>query len=115
LRLRLAGMTAFAPRAKGIELMVRCRPDMPDRVVGDVSRVRQVLTNLVGNAVKFTLEGAVLIDVSSSVNGQIASLRIDVEDVGMDGYIAKPVKKSHIDETLETWLAKADRLARVNG
>jgi two-component system sensor histidine kinase/response regulator len=57
----------LAPRAeeKGIELLVRYAPDLPRRFVGDPGRIRQVILNLAGNAVKFTREGHVLLDASA--------------------------------------------------
>jgi PAS domain S-box-containing protein len=56
----------FRPRiaASGVELLVRIHPGLPPRFLGDPSRWRQILTNVVGNAVKFTLQGHVLIDLS---------------------------------------------------
>jgi signal transduction histidine kinase/CheY-like chemotaxis protein len=71
-------------REKGIELIVRYAPDVPRRVVGDAGRIRQVLMNLVGNALKFTHEGHVLINVER-LDGDRASarIRISVEDTGI--------------------------------
>src|SRR5262245_8892816 len=53
----------LAARDKGIELVSRVAPDVPPVVVGDPVRIRQILTNLVGNAVKFTERGSVTLDI----------------------------------------------------
>jgi signal transduction histidine kinase/CheY-like chemotaxis protein len=68
---------------KDLELIVRVDPDLPAFVVGDVGRIRQVLTNLLGNAVKFTERGHVLVDVSGKVDNEVAMLRFEVEDTGI--------------------------------
>ncbi len=58
-----AGLLAPAAAAKEIELIQRVAPDIPREIIGDPTRVRQVLVNFVGNAVKFTSDGYVLVDV----------------------------------------------------
>jgi signal transduction histidine kinase len=73
-------LLAEGAHSKGIELNCRISADVPDMIVGDPTRVRQVLLNLVGNAVKFTDSGEVVVDVG--VSG-VDTLRFDVRDTGI--------------------------------
>ncbi|HEV3259061.1 MAG TPA: PAS domain S-box protein, partial [Gemmataceae bacterium] len=60
-------LRALAVRAhsKGLELICHMQPDVPDALVGDAGRLRQILLNLVGNAIKFTHKGEVVVGVST--------------------------------------------------
>ena len=68
---------------KDLELIVRVDPALPRYLVGDVGRFRQIITNMLGNAVKFTDKGHVLIDVTGDVCGPTAVLKVRVEDTGI--------------------------------
>jgi two-component system sensor histidine kinase/response regulator len=68
--------------SKRIELMLRYLSDTPSRVVGDAARVRQVMSNLVGNAVKFTKAGHVLVRVDYDADAKPPCFVIAVEDTG---------------------------------
>jgi PAS domain S-box-containing protein len=88
---------------KGLELVCHIAPDVPDRLIGDIGRLRQVLVNLVGNAIKFTEKGEVVLRVSTKDDkgtrwqgdkvsedsggapsaGQRVSLSFEVRDTGI--------------------------------
>jgi PAS domain S-box-containing protein len=88
----------LAPRAeaKGLELIYRFAPDLTSNVIGDAGRIRQIITNLVGNAVKFTLQGHVFVEVMlcSLQNGN-PGIRIAVHDTGIG---IPPDKQRHLFE-----------------
>jgi len=68
---------------KNLELIVRVDPRLPAHVVGDAGRFRQIVTNLLGNAVKFTEKGHVLIDVGGEIVNGVVQLKVRVEDTGI--------------------------------
>jgi two-component system sensor histidine kinase/response regulator len=76
-------LLAVRARERGIELLTEFSGDMPEQVRGDPTRLRQVLTNLVGNAVKFTHEGEVLVSAKATRTGDRASVRFAVRDTGI--------------------------------
>jgi PAS domain S-box-containing protein len=79
-------MKSLAVRAhnKGLELNCAIDPNVPIRLVGDANRLRQIIVNLVDNAVKFTDEGEVLVDVRcEAVSRDQAKLQVSVEDTGI--------------------------------
>ncbi|EPY02330.1 ATP-binding protein [Magnetospirillum fulvum] len=76
----------LAPRAreKGISLITHIDPDLPARVLGDPVRMRQIVTNLVGNAIKFTDSGYVRISVESAdPHARPLALTLSVIDTGI--------------------------------
>ena len=79
-----AQLFSMPASARGNELALDIRPDVPHGVRGDPTRIRQVLSNLVGNAVKFTKEGEVLVTVGveEELDGK-ASLHFSVKDTGV--------------------------------
>lgn len=69
---------------KGIEIFVRYPPDIPAAFIGDPTRIRQILTNLADNAVKFTRQGHVLIEVAClETRRESHSLLVSVKDTGI--------------------------------
>jgi two-component system, sensor histidine kinase and response regulator len=79
--LRTLGVRA---EQKRLELAYRVAPGVPDILVGDPGRLQQVVVNLVGNAIKFTETGEVVLDaVARPVNGGETELHVTVKDTGI--------------------------------
>jgi len=69
---------------KGLELLCEVAPEVPETVCGDSTRLRQVIINLVGNAIKFTEQGEIAVKVQiESQNGTDCILRFTVSDTGI--------------------------------
>ncbi len=73
-------MMALRAHAKQIDFVLRACPGLPDGVSGDPTRLRQILVNLVGNAIKFTETGQVLVQIESTEPNQF---RFSVSDTGI--------------------------------
>lgn len=74
-------MMEFRAKEKGLRLLVDQTSEFPRYIVGDEARLRQVLINLVGNAIKFTVQGGVTVRLGTKQNS-ISHLLIEVEDSG---------------------------------
>ncbi|MDA0835292.1 MAG: PAS domain S-box protein [Planctomycetota bacterium] len=102
LRDNIAGVLkvlAAQAHGRGLELVSRIPPEIPDRVIGDPTRLRQVLINLVGNAIKFTEQGEILILVESELLSPIEMmLSVSVRDTGIG---IPHEKQDHVFEVFE--------------
>ena len=106
-------MKSFALRAhqQGLELACSIHPDVPRMVVADYSRLRQVVVNLVGNAIKFTPQGEVTMEVAQeSRSAKEATLHFIVADTGIG---IPPEKQAAIFEMFEQ--ADASTTRRYGG
>ncbi len=84
---------------KGLELAYEIAPDVPDGLVGDVGRLRQIIVNLVGNAIKFTQRGEVVVSVECAARrGDEIELHFAVRDTGIG---IPPEKISRIFQAFE--------------
>lgn len=78
----VASLLSLRIKEKGLKFFVRYQPSIGERFIGDAGRLRQIITNLLGNAVKFTEEGHILLDVTGRRRGEFADIEIAVRDTG---------------------------------
>ena len=75
---------ALRAHGKGLEIAYHVLPDVPDMIIGDPGRIRQVLVNLVSNAIKFTDQGEVVVQVDKkSETDDKVHLHFTVADTGV--------------------------------
>lgn len=89
----VGAILAGAAHAKNLELAVSYSPQMPEIFRGDSTRIRQILMNLVGNAVKFTQQGEVVVEVDWVETDCSKSVQIKVRDTGIGIH---PKRQQHI-------------------
>jgi signal transduction histidine kinase/DNA-binding response OmpR family regulator/HAMP domain-containing protein len=81
---RVSTLVSLKAHEKGVELLVRMAPGVPDALLGDATRFGQILTNLINNAIKFTEKGQVKVSIAvSQLLGERCELAVAVEDTGV--------------------------------
>ncbi|SMP65747.1 PAS domain S-box-containing protein [Desulfonatronum zhilinae] len=106
----MAHLLAARAEEKGLELIIRYPPSCPDRFVGDPGRIRQVLTNLLGNAIKFTERGHVYLGVDClDLDQGRHELRIAVEDTGIG------ISQEMVERIFESFTQADQSTTRVYG
>ncbi|RMG38776.1 MAG: response regulator [Gammaproteobacteria bacterium] len=106
---RVLGSQALDRR---LELICRIHPDVPARVFGDDLRFRQVLFNLLGNALKFTEQGEVMVEVAVVGNGGLVSgpsLEVAVKDTGIG------IPKAEMSRIFDSFWQADDSTTRRHG
>ena len=80
----VARLLSLQAHAKGLELTAQIDPKLPDLVRGDAGRIRQILVNLAGNAIKFTTQGEVALEIKVLETGENGTtVRCEVRDTGI--------------------------------
>lgn len=89
---------ALMPFAQSKNLNFECEfEEVPEVLIGDPVRLRQIIINLVNNAIKFTLKGSVIVKVTSELHGKKCVLNVRVIDTGIG------IKKENLDSIFETF------------
>ncbi|MBF0475584.1 MAG: response regulator, partial [Deltaproteobacteria bacterium] len=101
---------AVKAHEKGLELAYRIKSDVPDRLLGDPVRIRQVVLNLIGNAIKFTDTGEVVLEVESSFqsNNEVM-LHFSVRDTGIG------IPENKVDKVFERFTQADSSTTREYG
>ena len=80
---RVAETLSIRAHQKGLDLAVRIAPDVPPGLIGDELRLRQVVTNLLGNAIKFTATGEIVLAIERDTDAEAGVLHFSVADTGI--------------------------------
>ncbi|MCM1258031.1 MAG: response regulator [Roseburia sp.] len=79
----VVNMVAIRAKEKGLELIVSVSPSLPSALLGDDVRIRQVLVNLLNNAVKYTKKGTVTLSLKEETSGDVGKLFVQIKDTGV--------------------------------
>ncbi|MDD5215687.1 MAG: ATP-binding protein [Methylococcales bacterium] len=79
----IVDMLEVRAHEKGLQLLLEKHPHLPRFIICDPGKLRQIITNLVGNAIKYTLEGGVVLRLDVKTKGRDLNLIIEVEDSGI--------------------------------
>ena len=100
----------FALRANSnVELVCSIAPSVPPRIYGDTTRLRQILINLVGNALKFTETGEVSIRVDARLERELYLVHFEVQDTGIG------ISRSQVDDLFESFVQGDSSVTRKYG
>ncbi|MGA2811514.1 MAG: response regulator [Candidatus Acidiferrum sp.] len=101
---------SFRTHQKGLELIYEVQPDVPEALLGDPGRIRQILINLIGNSIKFTDRGEIFVNVEEQSQGPATTfLHFAVKDTG----IGIPTEKQ--DKIFEAFSQADGSMARKYG
>lgn len=101
---------SFRTEEKGIDFKLEYNEDLPDEIIGDPIRLNQILSNLVSNAVKFTKDGYVKLEVSEiSRESKIVELEFAVEDTGIG------IPDDKLDDIFESYTQASEDTTRIFG
>jgi signal transduction histidine kinase/CheY-like chemotaxis protein/HPt (histidine-containing phosphotransfer) domain-containing protein len=106
---QVANVLGATAREKGLQLVVACGRTVPEVVRGDPTRLAQVVTNLVSNAVKFTETGEVVVTAGASVHAASTTLRVDVTDTGIG------IDTDHAEHLFDSFTQADASTTRVHG
>lgn len=85
-------LSEFKMKEKNLELKVKIAPDLPSKLLGDKANVQKVILNILTNAMKYTDEGYVLLEVNCINTNDLSKIILSVEDTG------RGIKKEHVDK-----------------
>jgi signal transduction histidine kinase/CheY-like chemotaxis protein len=106
----VASLLSTSSKDKGLELIINYPPDMENMFIADVSRIRQIITNLVGNAIKFTDVGHVLINIDVKAYTETrAEITIAISDTGIG------IDSEKLDHIFEKFTQADNSTTRVYG
>jgi PAS domain S-box-containing protein len=101
---------AIRAASKNLELACHIHPETPEYLIGDLGRLQQIVINLVGNAVKFTEKGDIVVDVcADSITSDSARLRVAVRDSGIG------IPPEHIERIFEAFCQADSSMTRRYG